>query len=381
MTSSARRGSADNGQQLGEAVTAYGASRLDPVHDGAAGGDETHLILAALGILLGDGGQILFQADPFPAVILALAHLLDDRLGHLVAGGELIHQAVVEGVAGGIATGLAQQLEEVILVWRDRIRLYLPLLGHVGDIGLPQLIQPALVRLLALGGHLVTGIGLDEGFVGADLEHMGGDVELLQRRLEVGLVDPKAFDQHGAALVEQHVIGMGGEQVGALAVVVGHGDDRLAALLECVYGARHLLQLGEAGPLQSLGLDHQRLDAIVISRALDGPQQVGEDDFTGLIVAFLHLSQQLYRRIGLGALLHQYAGEIEGEGALYGGAGGLALVEAEGDDQHDDEKQQIDQHQAGKVEQTPEAAKQPPQTFENRHSRANALLMGREGHY
>ena len=58
-----------------------------------------------------------------------------------------------------------------------------------------------------------------------------------------------------------------------------------------------------------------------------------------------------------------------------------ALVEAEGDDQHDDEKQQIDQHQAGKVEQTPEAAKQPPQTFENRHSRANALLMGREGHY
>ena len=85
------------------------------------------------------------------AVILARAHLLDHRLGHLVTGGELIHQAVVEGVAGGIATGLAQQLEEVILVWCDSIRLYLPLLGHVGDIGLPQLIQPALVRLLAFG--------------------------------------------------------------------------------------------------------------------------------------------------------------------------------------------------------------------------------------
>ena len=83
----------------------------------------------------------------------------------------------------------------------------------------------------------------------------------------------------------------------------------------------------------------------------------------------------------MSALFDQYAGEIEGEGALDGGAGCLALVEAEGDDQHDDEKQQIDQHQAGKVEQTPEAAKQPPQTFENRHSRANALLMGREGHY
>ena len=100
---------------------------------------------------------------------------------------------------------------------------------------------------------------------------MGGDVELLQRRLEVGLVDAKAFDQHGAALVEQHVVCVGGEQVGALAVVVGHGDDRFAALLECVDGACHFLQLGEAGSLQPLGLEHQCLDAIVIPGALDGP--------------------------------------------------------------------------------------------------------------
>jgi hypothetical protein len=34
-------------------------------------------------------------------------------------------------------------------------------------------------------------------------------------------------------------------------------------------------------PLQTLGLDHQRLDAIVIPRAFDGPQQIGEDDFAG----------------------------------------------------------------------------------------------------
>ena len=103
------------------------------------------------GVLLRDGGQILFQAHALPAVIIGLAHFLDHRLGHFVAGGELIHQTVVEGVAGRIATGLAQQFEEVILVRCDGIRFDLPLLRHVGHIGLPQLIQPALVRLLALG--------------------------------------------------------------------------------------------------------------------------------------------------------------------------------------------------------------------------------------
>ncbi len=125
------------GQQIGEAVAAYGAGGLNPVHDGTAGEDQTHLILAALGILLRNGGQILFQTHPFPAVILGLAHFLDHRLGHLVTGGELVHQTVVEGVVGGIATGLAQQFEEAVLVRRDGIGLDLPLLGHVGHIGLP----------------------------------------------------------------------------------------------------------------------------------------------------------------------------------------------------------------------------------------------------
>ena len=39
------------------------------------------------------------------------------------------------------------------------------------------------------------------------------------------------------------------------------------------------------------------------------------------------------------------------------GVWGSALADAEGDDQHDEQKQQVDQHQPGKVEQTPEAAK------------------------
>ena len=169
---------------------------------------------------------------------------------------------------------------------------------------------------------------------------------------------------------------VGGEQIGPLAVVVRHGDDRLAALLEGVDGGRHLLQFGEAGPLQTLGLDHQRLDAIVIPRALDGPQQIGEDDFAWLLVPLVHLPEQLHRGIGLGALFYQHTGEIEGERPLDGGAWGLALADAEDDDQHDEKKQQVDQHQAGKVEQAPEAAKEPSQTFENRHSCVVALLMG-----
>ena len=81
---------------------------------------------------------------------------------------------------------------------------------------------------------------------------MRGDVELLQRRLEVGLVDTKPLDHHGAALVEQHVIGVGRQQVLALSVEVGHGDHRFAALPEGVDGARHLLQFGEVGSLQPL---------------------------------------------------------------------------------------------------------------------------------
>jgi len=177
------------------------------------------------------------------------------------------------------------------------------------------------------------------------------------------------------------VIGVGSEQVGPLTVVVGHGDDGFAALLEVVDGARHFLQLGEAGPLQALGLDHQCLDAIVIPGAPDGPQQIGQDDLAGLIVALVDLFEQLHRGVGLGALFHQHASEIEGEGTLDGRTGGLVLVDADDDDQHDEQKQQVDQHQSGKVEQAPEAAKEPPQTFENRHSRVVALLMGRERHY
>ena len=311
-------------------------------------------------------------------MVIALAHFLDHRLGHLVAGRQLVHQTVVEGVVGGVAAGLAQQLEEAILARCHGVRFDFALLGHVGHIGLPQLIQPALVRLLALGGHLVAGIGLDEGFVGADLEHVRGDVELLQCRLVVGLVDAEPLDDHGAALVEQHVIGVGGQQILALSVEVGHGDDRLAALLECIDGARHLLQFGEAGALQPLGLDHQRLDAIVILGAFDGPQQIGEDDLAGQLITVVHLAQQLHGGIGLRALFHQHAGEIEGEGPFDGGAGRLFLADAEDDDQDHDEKQQIDQHQPGEIEQAPQAAKQPTQTFENRHSRVIALLMGRE---
>ena len=35
-----------------------------------------------------------------------------------------------------------------------------------------------------------------------------------QCRLEVGLVDTQPLDQHGTTLAEQHVVGVGGEQIG-----------------------------------------------------------------------------------------------------------------------------------------------------------------------
>ncbi len=56
--------------------------------------------------------------------------------------------------------------------------------------------------------------------------------------------------------------------------------------------------------------DHQRLDAIVILGAFDGPQQIGEDDLAGQLVAVVHLAQQLHRGIGLRALFHQHAGRL-----------------------------------------------------------------------
>jgi hypothetical protein len=65
-------------------------------------------------------------------------------------------------------------------------------------------------------------------------------------------------------------------------------------------------------------LDHQRLDAIVIPRAFDGPQQIGEDDLAGQLVAVVHLAQQLHRGSVWRALFHQHAGEIEGERPRWG---------------------------------------------------------------
>ena len=114
--------------------------------------------------------------------------------------------------------------------------------------------------------------------------------------------------------------------------------------------------------MQTLGLDHQRLDAIVIPRALDGPQQIGEDDFAWLLVplsiclssctvgsVWVRCSTSTPERLRVSA---------PSMGCL-----GSPLADAEDNDQHDEKKQQVDQHQAGKVEQAPEAAKEPSQTF------------------
>ena len=64
------------GQQIGKAVAADGAGRLDAIHDGAAGSDEAfYLIPRRSGVLLRDGGQML-SGHALPAVIIGLAHFM-----------------------------------------------------------------------------------------------------------------------------------------------------------------------------------------------------------------------------------------------------------------------------------------------------------------
>ena len=140
-----------------------------------------------------------------------------------------------------------------------------------------------------------------------------------QRRLEVGLVDAEAFDQHGTALAEQHVIGVGRRAGGSPAVVVGHGDDRLAALLKVSMAACHFLQLGEAGSCSPWGLSTSALMRSSSPALWMAHNRIGEHDIRSAARRFCPpVPQQLHGSDRFGALLHQHAGEVEGEGTLDG---------------------------------------------------------------
>ena len=163
------------GQQIGQAVAAYGAGGLHAVHDMPLAVMRPTSSFAALGILLGEWRPGTLRPTPSSRDPRSPTSLITAWV--ISSGGELIHQAVVEGVAGGIATGLAQQLEEVILSARP----------HPGSISAARprrctwdCYSRSSQRWFAslARGHLYPGIGFDEGLVGADLGNTWGDVEL-----------------------------------------------------------------------------------------------------------------------------------------------------------------------------------------------------------
>jgi len=82
-------------------------------------------------------------------------------------------------------------------------------LGDIADVVMPHLIQPAAIGFAGFGRHVVPGKGFDKRLIGADAEHMGGDVEFVECGLVVEVIEAEALQQYSTGRIEQNSIGMG----------------------------------------------------------------------------------------------------------------------------------------------------------------------------
>ena len=61
---------------------------------------------------------------------------------------------------------------------------------------------------------------------------MAGDLQLFEKRLHISAVGTVAVDDQIAVIVHVDFVGVGGQQILVLAVIVALGDDLFAAFLE-----------------------------------------------------------------------------------------------------------------------------------------------------
>ncbi|CDL62345.1 hypothetical protein [Klebsiella pneumoniae IS39] len=163
-------------------VAADVARGLFTVHDGAVGEDYR------------DGGTLVRRrlhvvvviADrPVIVIRFAPAKLFGQRLFHFRGGRQLIHQLIVQRIFRRIAAHLTQAIDNALGAREELLGGDLAVGGNGVEVVLPQFANPAAIRFAGGRGHIIADEWLDGGFIGADAEDMGGDLQLIQQRFVI----------------------------------------------------------------------------------------------------------------------------------------------------------------------------------------------------
>ena len=246
------------------------------VQDLARGDDDADRLVAAVAqrVLRAHVRQVALPVDRREAGFLVLAgDLRDDRL-ELLARLEAVHQAARERVLREVAAGRPDARRRLVGVGLDQLRVELARRADVRLVRVPERADPDFGVLAVLRRHVGARPFLGRRLVAAGLEDVDVHGELVERAAEVGAEVAEALEQDVAHRVEVDLVRLGGEVVLALRIGLGVGVDLLAALAEPADGLREVLQHRQAGAIEALEVEHERLDAVVVARLVDDVHEV-----------------------------------------------------------------------------------------------------------
>ena len=150
--------------------------------------------------------------------VLVLTDELDEVLAHLDPGQGVIGETEVEGGLGGVAVGLGHEPGKLLRILVEPLGRGAPRRGHVLEVDPPEIAEPLVVGLFRVLRHVVAEVGLHRRLVGADLEDVDIETELVDALLVVHPVAAETLEDDGAHLVDDDLVGVGREIVGVLAV-------------------------------------------------------------------------------------------------------------------------------------------------------------------
>ena len=254
-----------------------------------------------------------------------------------------------------------QPLRQLLDAQRNRARLELAHFLDRCGVTAPQLTIQIALGLDRSLRRAVGKIGLGKAFVGADADHIGRHAEPVERILVVIAIAAEAFDHHATHRVQIDLVGLCGEEIAALAVVVAIGEQRLATGLETGQPGSHLMQAGQTGAAEIIKPQRHRADLVVFGRGFQRPQHIAQPRL--LLRLPLHLGHQLFARRAR-KLLDQRALQIQHQGRLVLQGLGPARGQPDNDRNQQRQQQQVQQHPARAVEQPPAFAQHPAERLE-----------------
>ena len=302
----------------------------------------------------GDRGVLLVVDRVVAVGLVVLADELDHARLELHARLAARDQALLLRDERRIAVGRAQRVVRAVDIGRHRAVGQLACLDDRRLVGGPQRLEVAF-GLLAIGGrHLRERELLHGALVGADLEHVDGDAELVEHVVQVVAIARVAVDGDRAGGLQPHLVGLRHQVVLLLTDVGAVGEHLLAGGTELAQRGGHGLELGQAATGHLAGVEHERGDARVLGRRADrvgefldqglgirAPGRLGKCPVDGI-------SRQLLYEAALGSHV---------QCRMTGQHGGWRMERRPHD--HEDEQQQDEvQELAHAVEAAPQAAEE-----------------------